>query len=77
MNKKLLVIISCTVTFFTALLLLFYLLVLPFIVSNNYIVNFIEKEAKNIIGVDLVLNSPILKSGFFLPPVIKILRFNA
>ncbi len=72
MNKKLLVIISCTVTFFTALLLLFYLLVLPFIVSNNYIVNFIEKEAKNIIGVDLVLKSPILKTGFS-----RAISFNA
>lgn len=47
-----------------ALVVFSYVKVLPFIVSNEHVISFVERTVKDSVGVDIVIKKPVLKTGF-------------
>ena len=45
-------------------LFLTYLVILPALVSNNTVINFVQKVAKKSLGADLTIEKPVLKTSF-------------
>lgn len=46
-----------------SLVIFSYIKVLPFVVSNEHVISFIETTVKDSVGVDVVIKNPILKTG--------------
>ena len=64
MRKKLLIGLSSLVIFAIGVLTVFYSFVVPAVISNSKFIGFVEKETKNLTGIDLCIKYPVLKTGF-------------
>ncbi len=63
MIKKILIGISGLILLTISLLVILYSFVAPSLVSNTKFISFVEKEAKNLTGIDLYVKYPVLKTG--------------
>lgn len=63
MIKKILIGISGLIVLTISLLAILYSFVAPSLVSNTKFMSFVEKETKNLTGIDLYVKYPVLKTG--------------
>ena len=63
MIKKILIGISGLILLTISLLVILYSFVAPSLVSNTKFISFVEKETKNLTGIDLYVKYPVLKTG--------------
>jgi len=61
--KVLIILLICAVILFTIPVFV-YLFVIPHTISNNKFISYIENTVKESVGAELILEKPVLKTGF-------------